>query len=338
VNRTQFLLITTPLFMLGLALPVPTAIAPVLTPAVAPKAAAHVSLPALPQAYAALPPQRIPAFPQPRLPITWDLPVTRNARVDFWIRWLSRHNHHRTALWLERSGRFGPMTREKLRARGMPEDLVYLALIESGFSPNAISRAQAVGLWQFVAETGRRYGLKVTPYVDDRRDPVKSTDAALVYLQELHGRFGSWYLAAAAYNSGENRVERLLRERADNARGDETLYWQISPYLPRETRDYVPLMLAAGHIGKDPVRYGFRRLAYQAPLAYDTVRAPAGTSLHVIAEASGVTSDEVLELNQHYVRGVTPPGRPSHVRIPEGQAPVFQSNFARVARGAQQAP
>src|SRR5438876_11907864 len=101
--------------------------------------------------------------------ITWDLPVARNERVDFFIRWLSGYNRARTALWLERSGRYGPMTREKLRARGMPEDLSYLALIESGFSPGATSRAKATGLWQFIAETGRRYGLKVTPYVDERR-------------------------------------------------------------------------------------------------------------------------------------------------------------------------
>jgi hypothetical protein len=101
--------------------------------------------------------------------VTWDLPVARNERVDFFIRWLSGHNRERTALWLERSGRYGPMTREKLRARGMPEDLTYLALIESGFSPGATSRAKAIGLWQFTAETGRRYGLKVTPYVDERR-------------------------------------------------------------------------------------------------------------------------------------------------------------------------
>ena len=121
----------------------------------------------------------------------------------------------------------------------MPEDLSYLALIESGFSPGATSRAKATGLWRFIAETGRRYGLKVTPYVDERRDHVKATDAALDYLQELRGRFGSWYLAAAAYNSDENRVERILRERTGSARGEEALYWQIAPFLPRETQDYV---------------------------------------------------------------------------------------------------
>jgi membrane-bound lytic murein transglycosylase D len=318
-----------------LALPVPTAMSTAPPRAMEIVQTALVA-PAIEMAKAS----PIAALARPPLPaITWDLPVTRNKRVDFWIRWLSRTNRERTALWLARSGRYGPMAREKLRERGMPEDLTYLALIESGFSSAATSVAQAAGMWQFIEETGRRYGLKVTPYVDERRDPVKSTDAALRYLQDLHGRFGSWYLAAAAYNSGENRVERLLRQHAGNARGDETLYWKISPHLPRETQDYVPLMLAAGHIGKEPRRYGFRKVRYQAPLAYDTVRAPGGTRLHVIARAIGTPEDAVVELNQHYVRRMTPPGRKhADVRIPEGRSPAFEANFARTLRETTQAP
>jgi hypothetical protein len=153
----------------------------------------------------------------------------------------------------------------------MPEDLFYLAMIESGLSNRAVSHASAVGLWQFIAETGRRYGLEVSTYVDERRDPLKSTDAALDYLTDLHDRFGSWYLAAAGYNSGENRVERILRQRAGGQKGDDALYWRIASHLPRETRDYVPLMLAAGHIGKDPNAYGFYGIEHQAPLAFDRV-------------------------------------------------------------------
>src|SRR5690606_12775103 len=134
----------------------------------------------------------------------------------------------------------------------------------------------AAGLWQFISETGRRYGLEVSPYVDERRDPIAATDAALAYLSDLYERFGSWYLAAAAYNSGENRVERVLRQRAGGQKGDDALFWKIDAYLPRETRDYVPLMLAAGHIGKDPNQYGFFGLEHQAPLAYDEVEVPGG--------------------------------------------------------------
>jgi len=325
VKGLQSLVVAIGLVILGVTLPAPTAMS---IPAQRPIEPPSIEIADVLKA--------VVTDPKPLPPvITWDLPVTRNERVDFWIRWLSGENRVRTALWLARSGRYGPLAREKLRARGMPEDLTYLVLIESGFSPTATSRAKAVGLWQFIAETGRRYGLKVTPYVDDRRDPVKSTDAALDYLQELYGRFGSWYLAAAAYNTGENRVDRLLRERAGNARGEEALYWVISPFLPKETRDYVPLMLAAGHIGKEPARYGFEDLEYHPPFTYDVVRAPGGTSLQVIADAIGAEATEIFDLNQHYVRKITPPGKPVDVRIPQGRSLAFESNFARVTRGAR---
>src|SRR5690606_29121840 len=132
----------------------------------------------------------------------------------------------RMALYLKRSGRYEGMIRSKLRERGMPEDLLYLAMVESGFDPNAVSRAQAVGLWQFVAETGRLYGLRIDGWVDERRDPVRSTDAALDYLQTLHDRFGAWNLAAAAYNTGENRVGRVMRQVTGDERGQEDDFWR----------------------------------------------------------------------------------------------------------------
>jgi membrane-bound lytic murein transglycosylase D len=269
--------------------------------------------------------------------IAWDLPVTRNERVDFWIDFLTGRNKERTHLWLERKGRYGPMIRERLRERGMPEDLIYLALIESGFSTRAYSRAHAVGIWQFIAETGRRYGLEVSAHVDERRDPDKATDAALDYLEELYRRFGSWYLAAAAYNSGENRVERILRQRAGGARGDDDLYWRIAPHLPRETRDYVPLMLAAGHIGKEPEKYGFTGLNYQEPLAYERVHVPGGTALRAVARAAGVEQGSIDDLNPHLLNGMTPPGRAWDVRIPVGRTQTFAANFPRIAEEERRA-
>jgi membrane-bound lytic murein transglycosylase D len=258
---------------------------------------------------------------------TWDLPVTRNERVDQWISFLKGRNADKTRVWLERSGRYTPMIREALRERGMPEDLIYLAFIESGFSPRAYSPAAAAGIWQFIAETGRRYGLEVSSYVDERRDPIASTDAALDYLEELHGRFGSWYLAAAAYNTGENRVARILRERTGGASGRDDLFWRIAPYLPQETRNYVPLMLAAGHIGKNPQGYGFDAVEYHAPLAFDTAYVPGQTSLELIAKAAGVPTDAVKDLNPHLMRGTTPPGRSWYVRIPRGTVTAFGQNF-----------
>lgn len=260
----------------------------------------------------------------------WDLPAERNDKVDFWIDFLAGRNYDKTRLWLERSGRYAPFIRQELRARGMPEDLIYFAMIESGFSNRAHSRASAVGMWQFIAETGRRYGLDVTPYVDERRDPVRATRAALTYLQEMYDDFGSWYLAAAGYNSGENRVARILREEMGGARGSEELYWRISDHLPRETRDYVPLMLAAAHIAKAPDAYGFAELEYQESLSYEEVTVPGATPLSVVAQAAGADEEEVRELNPHLVRGMTPPGRDYPVRVPQGHRERFVRDFAQV--------
>jgi membrane-bound lytic murein transglycosylase D len=244
----------------------------------------------------------------------------RNAQVDAWIAFLRGRNREKTELWLQRSGRYAPMIRQALRLRGMPEDLVYLPFIESGFSPSAYSRARAAGIWQFIEETGRRYGLEVSSYVDERRDPFKATVAALAYLQKLHGQFGNWYLAAAAYNAGENRVARILRERRESAHGNEAVFWRIAPHLPQETRDYVPLMLAAGHIGKEPEKYGFVNLDYHVPLTFETVEVPGATRLSTVARAIKVDADDVEELNPHLVRKMTPPGRLMEVRIPAGRA------------------
>jgi membrane-bound lytic murein transglycosylase D len=272
--------------------------------------------------------------------VSWDLPVTRNENVDRWISFLQGRNHDRTKLWLERQGRYGPMIRAELRQRGMPEDLLYLALIESGLSSRAYSKAAASGMWQFIAETGKRYGLEVSADVDDRRDPVKSTAAALTYLQELYDRFGSWYLAAAAYNTGENRVGRIMRELYGSERGTDDHYWRIAHRLPRETRDYVPLMLAAGHIAKEPEKYGFGDLEYLDPLSFEVVWVPGGVELATVAKASGAGVADVKDLNLHLMRERTPTGRATGVRIPAGTRVAFEAAFPelyRAARAAEQA-
>lgn len=189
----------------------------------------------------------------------WDIANLDNRRVDMWIEIYSTRPkpRERFAVWLERKPKFEPMISAKLTDRGMPQDLIYLAMIESGFNPKAYSHAKAGGLWQFIAETGQRYGLTVNRRVDERNHPDKATDAALAYLTDLHERFGSWYLAAAAYNTGENRVGRIMREVTGKERGTDADYYRISSRLPRETRDYVPMMIAAARISKDPAKYGF---------------------------------------------------------------------------------
>jgi membrane-bound lytic murein transglycosylase D len=261
--------------------------------------------------------------------VGWDLPVVRNEFVQRFVDLFVHAQSDRMALYLKRSGRYEGMIRAKLRERGMPEDLLYLSMIESGFNPNARSKAEAVGLWQFIASTGRGYGLRIDSYVDERRDPEKSTDAALRYLQDLYDQFGSWNLAAAAYNSGGNRVARIMREETGTVRGLESDFWRIRGRLPSETREYVPLMFAAALIGKEPQKYGLQDVERLLPIPVERVEVPAGTSLDVVAAAVAMESRALKELNPHLLRAVTPPGSPYPVVIPEGRAPLLLANLAR---------
>jgi membrane-bound lytic murein transglycosylase D len=219
--------------------------------------------------------------------------------------------------FLAREGRFAGLIRTKLRERGMPEDLLYLAMIESGFSPRATSKKEAVGVWQFIPPTAAQFGLRQDEWVDERRDPVKATDAALDYIAFLHDRYGSWYLAAAAYNAGPSRVDRALKRHGGGRRGDEAVYWEIIDQLPRETREYVPRLLAATTLARQAERYGFH-VKPADPYRYDRVWVPGGTGLRTVALALEVESSVIRELNPHLVLGVTPPGGPYGLRVPAG--------------------
>ncbi|MEX1182564.1 MAG: lytic transglycosylase domain-containing protein [Gemmatimonadota bacterium] len=263
--------------------------------------------------------------------VTWDLHVSDHERVDFFVEYLMGKNYDKTRSWLERIGKYGPLIQNELRERGMPEDLLYLTMIESGLDPNAYSKAHAAGLWQFIEETGERYDLEVSTYVDERRDPIKATGAALTYLTEMHERFESWYLSAAGYNTGENRVGRLMRETTGSERGSDEGYWDIWERLPSETRDYVPLMLAMGHIAKEPAKYGFHDIEYEEPLQFEEVVVDGGTKLSAVAAAAGVSAAAVEDLNPHLVRQQTPPDRRMPVRVPVGRGPQVAS-----ALGVQQ--
>ncbi|HYR08756.1 MAG TPA: transglycosylase SLT domain-containing protein [Longimicrobium sp.] len=265
----------------------------------------------------------------------WDIPVVRNAPVERFIGIFTGRQQDRMALYLKRSGRYEGMIRSKLRERGMPEDLLYLSMIESGFNPTAKSHASAVGLWQFIEDTGERYGLRVDGYVDERRHPEKSTDAALSYLEDLHGQFGSWYLAAAAYNTGEGRVARVMRQVTGKEKGRDADFWRIRGRLPKETREYVPLMVAAALIGKEPAKYGLGGVQRWMPLESDEVQVPAGTRLALVAEAVGVSENELKRLNPHLVRAMTPPGKKAYtVRVPRGRTDRYAANFADVQKRA----
>jgi len=250
---------------------------------------------------------------------TWDLSNLDHERVDHWVEVFTTSKRDEFERYLERMGRYGSMVATKLEERGMPQDLIYLALIESGFNPTAYSSAQASGLWQFIEETGERYGLDVNRAVDERNDPVKATDAALDYLQELYDRLGSWYLAAAAYNTGENRVARIMREETGSEKGPDEAYYRIWDRLPRETRDYVPLMVAAARIVKEPAKYGFTDVEMEAPLAYDEFEADPATPLTRIARLTGTSVQEIRELNPQLKLDRTRNDEPSTVRVPTEQ-------------------
>lgn len=257
-----------------------------------------------------------------------DIPLTINRKVEYFISFFQTSGRKWFGLWLARSERYIPMMKEVLKKEGLPEDLVYLAMIESGFSTHACSRASAVGPWQFIAGTGKRYALKIDPWIDERRDPLKSTVAAAMYLKELYGLFNKdWYLAAAGYNAGENKILRAID--MYNTRD----FWQISEgeYLKRETKDYVPKLLAAAIIAKDPAKYGFADVAYLPPIEFDTVRIQSRTDLELVARLLDVPLSSIRELNPELKKGCTPPETADYeLKIPKGKREIFYREYARI--------
>lgn len=232
---------------------------------------------------------------------------------------------------LQRQTRYGALIRQKLRDGGLPEDMTYLALIESWYDPNAFSKAAAVGIWQFMAGTARGVGLRVDWWVDERRDPMRSTEGAVRMLAGLRDQFGSLYLAAAAYDGGDGRVSRGLAHYAGMLNGveGEDRYFSLAgtKFLRAETRDYVPKLIAAALVGKEPSRYGVT-VESLPPLLFDTVRVGGATPLSAVANATGTTTQSVHELNLHLLRGMTPPGDSLWVRVPAGAAAGFDERFS----------
>lgn len=261
------------------------------------------------------------ADPEPEPPVaSAPFPFEGNAQVGRWMRRYMGEDRETFRVFLAREGRFGELIRGKLKERQMPEELLYLAMIESGFSPEATSRVFAAGVWQFMSPTATDFGLRIDEWVDERRDPVRATDAALDYLSALHERYGSWYLAAAAYNAGPSRVDQALAGYRGERWGDDAAYWDITGELPPETRDYVPKMLAAWALARHAESYGFRVKSAE-PYEYDRIWVPGMTSLVSVAEALGVATSVMRELNPHLVRSVSPPGGLYEVRVPRGGAP-----------------
>lgn len=184
-----------------------------------------------------------------------DLDVQHKA-VDDWVNRFTTSLKGDFQLSLNRMDKYDDMILAKLDKRQMPRELIYLAMIESNFNPTAKSRVKAVGMWQFMSATARQFGLTVGRHVDERKDPARATDAALTYLAQLHDRFGSWYLAAAAYNSGAGTVSKAMKKVLGRTTGTDEDFFRIANALPKETRDYVPKLIASAKVGSDPAKYG----------------------------------------------------------------------------------
>lgn len=273
----------------------------------------------------------------------WDIEVhayEARTRVGRYVRLFSGPAKEHIQVQLERGTRYEAMIRAKMREGGLPEDMYYLGLVESGWDPNAYSKAAAVGMWQFMSGMARDMGLRVDWWVDERRDPVRSTTAAVRFLKELKEQFGSLYLAAAAYDGGPGRVARGLSRYADDFEGTtgDDLFFALADknYLRAETREYVPQLIAAALIGKEPEKYGLT-VRQQPAFAYDSVKVGPATPLAAIAIAACTSVSAVQDLNPQILRGMTPPKDSVLVRIPVGAADSFPVLLAALPSGARSA-
>ena len=311
--------------------------------------------------------REVPAFDGDE--IRWDIDVRTFAshpRVQHYLDYFQGVSRTGMKVFLERGARYESMIRERFEAEGLPGDLGYLALIESGYSNEAVSRAHAVGMWQFMRGTGRGYGLRIDTWVDERRDPMKATLAAARHLRELRDRFGSLYLAAAAYNAGAGKVSRSLgklqwespaesdepeTDLAEAAAVDEdsagpsydeleamiegteptsdAAFFRLAStkLLAVETQDYVPKLIAAAVIAKQPERFGITP-PVPTPFTYDSIVVNATTGLDVIARLADVSVAEIRDLNPQYLRLATPPGTESVIRLPVGTGEKVAEGYA----------
>ncbi len=262
--------------------------------------------------------------------VKYGIPVVLNNQVLSYIKAFSTRLKPVIEASLNRGSKYEKLFKKIFREEGVPEDLYYLPIVESGYRTRALSHAKAKGIWQFMPGTARLEGLRVNWWVDERCDPEKATRAAARHLKRLHDYYHDWYLALAAYNAGQGKVDRSIRK----ARSRD--FWKIARHrwiFRRETRNYVPGFLAAMVIGKNPEKYGFSNLKKAQPLSYDTVTVDSCTDLRVIAKLSGTTVNRIQELNPQLRRLTTPiTGKPFAVHIPAGQQQNFITRFARLPK------
>lgn len=257
------------------------------------------------------------------------IPAEDNESVAKWIQFFSVRDRERFQRFLDRGEKYRPLIESVLEENNLPPELFYLAMIESGFNTHAHSSAKAKGVWQFMPATGKRYGLEVNSQIDERRDPIRSTEAAARYLRDLHNVFGSWHLAMAAYNAGETRIMNVV------FRGRSRNFWELSKrkVLPLETANYVPKFLAAMTIARDYKKYGFRTPQMESLPELAAVEVPSPVHLRAVADVTGVSLPQLLEANPHLVRGHTPIHlRRYEIWVPKAQAARVSAQQAVIAR------
>jgi membrane-bound lytic murein transglycosylase D len=255
----------------------------------------------------------------------FDVPMVLNDQVVAYVEYFTNPHRELFAASLSRSGQYIRTFQSVFEDAGIPKDLIFMAHVESAFKTNAYSRARAKGIFQFIAATGRRYGLRIDNWVDERSDPDKSARAAAAYLKDLYGMFGDWYLALAAYNAGEGKIQRSLNQ---TRKSD---FWSLASTksLRRETKNYVPAILAATLIAKQPAKYGFD-VPSQTKVDTEIVRIDGQTDLRVLSRLAGLDPDMLKQLNLHLRRGMTPPGATTEVRVPIGYAEGIAAAYANL--------
>lgn len=271
-----------------------------------------------------------PISADPILGSPWATTAEMDARVQAWIESFQTREKSLFRTTLARMGRYRDMVEAELKAEGLPASLAFLPIVESWYNPRAVSRVGAAGLWQFMPPTARGMGMNVDRLIDERRDPYRSTPLALDYLANMRKQFDSWFLALAAYNGGPGRLDRILRRSGRRDEPHDGLFLEVLDQLPRETRDFVPRFLAAARIGMNPAAYGFEDVVVEAPWQFDEVVVPDATSLDVVARAGQVEQSVLEELNPQLLRGLTPAGVPTSLRVPEGVGTRFSEAYAQI--------
>jgi len=259
-------------------------------------------------------------FSKESRPVRYDLPIVMNDRVKKSIIYFQTVANEAYTKWLGRSTKFAPLFKKILKEYGLPEDLIYLSLVESGYNPNAYSWARAMGLWQFISSTGRMYGLSRDWWIDERKDPIKATHAAARFLKDLYDQFGSWELAMAAYNGGPGRVRSTIKKQ-------KTIdFWKLR--LKRQTMDYVPLIYAATIIAHEPEKYGFNDIEYEDPIQWDEVNIDRCLDLKIVAREIGCSFQDLKNLNPEILRNYTPPNKKKYtLRVPVGKKQKFYAEY-----------